>query len=1216
MAINPKRITDATRFAQIETAGLYGGYITGLTFSAKEGGVYNGKKLIEAAGGKDSVKLEAKGTSDGIGSGETFVIDFTGADYTGEQSRTGVVDKFNIKNAGTGYSSRVTYTANSQSGKGTGFQFQVVVSQKGDGRIESISNVVSYGQNYLPYGESQEFIPITGGPGSGGLIVIEGVRDFEGTEIVYQTYAIRNIFAIPDSRIERTEEDEKYRSNYQVGQQITISPEQWGEEITQFPVTFERLDNTEDVDVISPGVSLARSSNGGGALYNSVSEVEYSNISPDGTVWNSYYIDSEPGMYGFSDLSNVSNRKYGTFVDALWGAVGRYILNTELVMQDKSTGLYWMFEFHNWTQGGEGGGFAYTRTLITDKKYAETTFTKKDYGDEVDTFSQYLSLTTKNDGGIYNPNELESYDFLGGASHLWMSEPLSEIYREARLEIKFDIRFYAETLEQWKKDGLTLNDFDLHFRGKRITQEGMLQNQQTEEAVYSVTQINESTISITLSNFFLNIEGYNTWELDGLTEQGQTDILKQPLTQELFERGQIRGLTLDVNWAETTIQLVNRITGGDRLFGEKFASENGFKGSFIYRPSNRARQFDITFKPIAFLKENLYLTFNPSDIDINYLRQNITLDRIKSEPLSWYDFQMVPWQVVQKSDPNRGIDNTFAIIDKEMIMLDVQQERFYRIRFTEKTGEGGGGGFSYIKSDISISQTIIATVTDIAYDLVNSFERPLKNQFNLKILFDKFTKQHFVRVTNEDGSVIDHDFDGKDYVPTELPPETEYVGYTIEDDGDGITKVKFEWTNDISSTDRLSVRVDDTVFTIQDQYVENGKLVVELVNDKTFYWFFGNSPDEKLRVNGGPSNQWNGLAYIILNNNALTTPLSWDYVQNNNAEDMFKEISSDLKDVDKGWRIEMTNLTSSGNYATYQIKEVGRNFSPNYQFFYIEPISGSGFFDLQNNHLWSMRFYPTGSISAIPDFREFNFDIQSYDKLGNRIVETLPVYKKKEDFSSLDLISGYYKIYEELNYPYFIDESYHAVIYFAKELRFMFTQQGEYVKFTKDNIITELGFPFYIGKGPGDELKDEDVEAGFSLAAKIYHTKLNTIDAEFIRENWLLDEEFNPKILDKNSAVTGQVRTGDDKSIRYVYFPIEDFVWDGESNLLIIYYIDGQTEKGGWNGAFKEVHEFEEEEYLGFSKNTDWIGRRSPANEKGYKAKVDLSFTTNDTRNL
>ena len=84
--------------------------------------------------------------------------------------------------------------------------------------------------------------------------------------------------------------------------------------------------------------------------------------------------------------------------------------------------------------------------------------------------------------------------------------------------------------------------------------------------------------------------------------------------------------------------------------------------------------------------------------------------------------------------------------------------------------------------------------------------------------------------------------------------------------------------------------------------------------------------------------------------------------------------------------------------------------------------------------------------------------------------------------------------------------------------------------------------------------------------------------------------------------------------MRYVYFPIESFVWDGQSNILVIYYMDGaQTEKGGWNGAFKESYT-NSEELLNFSKDNNWEGERSPAVDFAYRAKVDLSFTTNDTR--
>ena len=569
----------------------------------------------------------------------------------------------------------------------------------------------------------------------------------------------------------------------------------------------------------------------------------------------------------------------------------------------------------------------------------------------------------------------------------------------------------------------------------------------------------------------------------------------------------------------------------------------------------------------------------------------------------WDDYQMVPWEIV------RGL-NPLEILDKEMIMLDVQDGRFYRIKFINWTQYAEDGGFSYIKSDISISQSIVATVTDIAYGLVNSFTEPLKNQFSLQILFDKYSKQHFVRITEEDGTIIDHDFDGNDFVPDELPEDNSFTGYTIENIGNGVSKLIFEWSNDISSTDILTVSDIDSEgsFTIQDTYVENGKLVVEILNDKTFYWFFGGSPEENFRVNGGPSNQINGLQYILFNRTAYTDTSQSESV----------DIFGSLPDVGEGWRIDMVNLTSPGNYATYEILSEGVGFSENYKYYYIVPISGSGFFDLQSNHFWSMRFYPSGSITAIPYFQEFNFDIIAYDKLGNIIRDTFSVYNKKEDddgkiTNGIDTFTGFYNIAVQLEKPYFTDESYNAVIYTPQDLQ-LTTSGGEYFPFTKGNVITEIGFPFTLEESEGGGiLTDEDVEGGFVLAAKIYSTNLSELESSFVKDNWIIDDDFNPKILDKQTAKTGEVRYANDE-MRYVYFPIESFVWDGQSNILVIYYMDGaQTEKGGWNGAFKESYT-NSEELLNFSKDNNWEGERSPAVDFAYRAKVDLSFTTNDTR--
>ena len=132
-----------------------------------------------------------------------------------------------------------------------------------------------------------------------------------------------------------------------------------------FPsVEFTRPDNqAEIIDIVSPGVHIARR-NGGGAIYNIVNE-PYSEIgvSPRNTKWNSIYTDSRTGYNGFDDLSNLESRVYTDFVLALDYQVGNHVLSTDLIMWDMTTDLYYKVVFTDWTQGGNGG-FTYTRTVI------------------------------------------------------------------------------------------------------------------------------------------------------------------------------------------------------------------------------------------------------------------------------------------------------------------------------------------------------------------------------------------------------------------------------------------------------------------------------------------------------------------------------------------------------------------------------------------------------------------------------------------------------------------------------------------------------------------------------------------------------------------------------------------------------------------------------------------------------------------------------------
>lgn len=117
-------------------------------------------------------------------------------------------------------------------------------------------------------------------------------------------------------------------------------------------------DNTNTpnvIDILSEGVHITRSYEGGG-LYNILNE-PYANtgVSPRNTKWNSSFIDSRADYSGFQDLSNLESRVYTSFVHALDQQVGNNILDTDLIMHDMTTDLYYRVQFSEWAQGCDSG---------------------------------------------------------------------------------------------------------------------------------------------------------------------------------------------------------------------------------------------------------------------------------------------------------------------------------------------------------------------------------------------------------------------------------------------------------------------------------------------------------------------------------------------------------------------------------------------------------------------------------------------------------------------------------------------------------------------------------------------------------------------------------------------------------------------------------------------------------------------------------------------
>ena len=125
-------------------------------------------------------------------------------------------------------------------------------------------------------------------------------------------------------------------------------------------VSFVRPDDSnETIDILIPddgdgaGVAIARDSNGNG-IFNPYREADWNNsTSPAGIGWN---ID------GWNDLSNVTTREYVNLYAAFGnGGLGNKIVGTECVIYLPDNGKYYAVKFSSWTQGGNGGGFAYTR---------------------------------------------------------------------------------------------------------------------------------------------------------------------------------------------------------------------------------------------------------------------------------------------------------------------------------------------------------------------------------------------------------------------------------------------------------------------------------------------------------------------------------------------------------------------------------------------------------------------------------------------------------------------------------------------------------------------------------------------------------------------------------------------------------------------------------------------------------------------------------------
>ena len=116
-------------------------------------------------------------------------------------------------------------------------------------------------------------------------------------------------------------------------------------------------------DTIDTGVALARPTTGGGALYNPLAgQTQYQSGHDDeypaNTRWNAD---------GWSNLTNLEDRQWLSFVAASGKYAMDFIRDKEFIMHDTLNDNYYAIKFTDWGQNN-GGSFAYHRRLIDTTK--------------------------------------------------------------------------------------------------------------------------------------------------------------------------------------------------------------------------------------------------------------------------------------------------------------------------------------------------------------------------------------------------------------------------------------------------------------------------------------------------------------------------------------------------------------------------------------------------------------------------------------------------------------------------------------------------------------------------------------------------------------------------------------------------------------------------------------------------------------------------------
>jgi hypothetical protein len=139
-------------------------------------------------------------------------------------------------------------------------------------------------------------------------------------------------------------------------------------------------------------------------------------------LWNSF----DPALHGYDYDLNIPGRmvRWEEAVDSNPPkSVGK-----EMILLDIQDNKYYRVKFLSWTRNEGGGGLSYTRQEIdsTGQVIGDViTFSKENYGTNVDVVSQYLTLKRGDNQGLFNSTAAVDYNIEGELqpTHVWLSEP-------------------------------------------------------------------------------------------------------------------------------------------------------------------------------------------------------------------------------------------------------------------------------------------------------------------------------------------------------------------------------------------------------------------------------------------------------------------------------------------------------------------------------------------------------------------------------------------------------------------------------------------------------------------------------------------------------------------------------------------------------------------------------------------------------------------------